>query len=212
MRNYVALWSLLAACSLPSFADVTPTGPPSSDPPSICNSVAGNLVLNCGFETGNTADWVFTPAASGSGFFIAGGQFANSGSYGAGFGAIGSLDDTLSQTLSDPAGYEYDLSFYLANFSTAPGEADFHVYWDGIDIFNASSNAFPYTQFTFTVVGTGDDTLTFAGRQVPAAYGLDDVVVTRGPLVTPEPRYIVLLAAGLLVCLVSARPAKKIAS
>jgi hypothetical protein len=207
MRNPVTLWSILVIGCLPSFAEVitTPSGP-FTDPPSICNSVAGNLVLNCGFETGTTADWVFTPAAVGSSFFILpGAPFANSGTYGASFGAIGPFDDTLSQTLSDPAGYKYDLSFYLSNHSTAPGQADFHVDWDGTDIFNASTNAFPYTQFTFTVVGTGNDTVTFAGRQVPSFYALDDVVVTRGPLVTPEPSYIVLLAAGMLVCLVLAR-------
>jgi hypothetical protein len=212
MRSRVALCSLFVMGALPSFADVktTPDGA-LSDPPSICNAVSGNLVLNCGFETGTDADWVFTPAVIGTSFMILpGAPYANSGEYGSTFGAIGPFDDTLSQTLSDPAGYSYNLSFYLFNDSTAPGQADFHAYWDGVDIFNASSDAFPYTQFTFTVVGTGNDTLTFAGRQVPSFYALDDIVVTKGPLVTPEPGYIALLAAGLLVCLVFARGAQKI--
>ena len=39
----------------------------ASDPfrASICDHVAGNLVMNCGFETGNFSDWTVTPAASG---------------------------------------------------------------------------------------------------------------------------------------------------
>jgi hypothetical protein len=203
-RRNQALWfSVLLLGPLPSFADVLT---PSGDPPSICNAVAGNLVLNCGFETGDTTGWVFTPAPSGSNFGVEGGEFANSGAFGAQFGATDPFDDFLSQTLSDHAGSDYTFSFYVTNLGDAPADnADFTAEWNGTLVYSAPTTAFPYTQESFTVMGTGNDTITFSGRQLDSWYALDDVVVRQSPSVVPEPGYMALLAIGLLGGIVLAR-------
>ena len=86
-------------------------------------------------------------------------------------------DDVLSQTLATTKGAVYTISFWLSSHLSDPGGADFHVSWDGTDLFDASSSAFAYSQFTFTVVGNGNDALSFAGRQYSSIYRLDDVVV-----------------------------------
>ena len=166
------------------------------DPPSICDAVAGNLVKNCGFETGDFSDWTVTHAAGGilavgidplvihSGFFVAA------------FGAEGATDDSISQVLSTTAGHDFHLSFFLANFGPAPaGEADFRASWDGTTVFSASTFAFAYTQFSFVVPGTGSDTLQFAGRNLPEFYALDDIVVTP----VPEPSTLSLVGLGMLL-------------
>jgi len=202
-RSKISLWLVLSSLLLllipaSAFAQKSaPSGGSVVDPPSICDTVSSNLVLNCGFETGTFAHWTTTPAASGSDFGIVSGVEANSGSYAAAFGAVGSLDDSISQTLTTSAGGTYTVSFYLTNSSSpSTGQANFYAYWDGTQIFSASGSAFPYTQFSFTETGVGSDTLTFAGLQVPAWYYLDDVVVTSASV--PEPNTLSLLAVGLL--------------
>jgi hypothetical protein len=40
------------------------------DPASICDHVAGNLVKNCGFETGNLTDWTSIPGRGSRGFGV----------------------------------------------------------------------------------------------------------------------------------------------
>ena len=69
---------------------------------------------------------------------------------------------------------------------------DFSVLWDGNAIYSQDSTNPPspqnWTQYDFTVTGTGSDTLTFLSRQDPSYQGLDDVSVTQvsssGPTLT----------------------------
>lgn len=186
---------VLGSASLAKATKIAP--PPLPDPPSACTAVAGNLVANCGFETGSFSGWTTTPAASGSDFGV-NAEWAHSGTYGAGFGATGTLDDSISQTLTTAPG-TVNLSFWLANFSNCVGCADFSAHWDGVDIFDALSTAFSYTPFSFIVPSTGSDTLQFFGRQVPSFYGLDDVVVTQAAAsAVPEPSTFTLLGTGLM--------------
>jgi hypothetical protein len=199
--NTVGLLGLLAL-ALPTalLANKAPLGPALTDPPSICDAIAGNLVTNCGFETGNTTSWTFTPAAAGSDFFIGSTPTygVNSGHFDANFGATASLPDTLSQTLPTTAGNFYTVSFFLAN-DTGCGASNcsFTASWDGVTEVIAPTTAFGFTRFGFTALGIGSDTLTFAGDQAPAWYGLDDVSALPGSP-TPEPSSILLFGSGLL--------------
>ena len=65
------------------------------DQPSICDAVAGNLVMNCGFETNDFSHWTVTMAASDSNLFIS--PISHNGSFAAAFEAIGTTDDSISQ-------------------------------------------------------------------------------------------------------------------
>jgi len=73
----------------------------------------------------------------------------------------------------------------------------FHVQWNGDTVFAlVNAAAFPYTAHLVSVVATGPfTTLEFAGREGPAAYGLDDVRVTTAAV--PEPATGLLLATGV---------------
>jgi hypothetical protein len=182
LRSFLTLLALLGLAAIPLSAA------------SLCDAVANNLVANCGFETLNLANWTFTPAASGSDFFISTTPAqANSGSGAAWFGAVGSLDDSISQVLPTTPG-TVRLQFYLMHDSTNSAN-DFNVYWDGSPVYQILNRAtFSYTLVDIpNLVATGHDTLMFAGRDVPAFYGLDDVVATEGP----EPGTIGMLFGGL---------------
>ena len=88
------------------------------------------------------------------------------------------------------------MSFYLQNEATTTRDmADFIAYWNGVNVFEASSQ-FDSTQFTFTVVAGGSGTLAFAGYEPPARYDLDDVVVTQAT--TPEPASLWLVGVAAL--------------
>src|SRR6267378_1982555 len=69
--------------------------------PSICDAITGNLVKNCGFETGDFTDWTTIPAvpANNSNFGVDN-RLPNSGTYAAFFEATGTFDDTITQTLT----------------------------------------------------------------------------------------------------------------
>lgn len=155
-----------------------------------CYSVSGNLIANCGFETGNTSGWTFIPAGSGSDFYVGGGGYNRT--YAAWFGAVSYQYDTLQQVLVTQPGASYDVSFWLAHDYTDSANS-FYVAWDGNPIYSAPQYSFVYTEIETTVVGTGLDVITFNGYEVPAWFTLDNVVVA-----TPEPGSLILLGSGVL--------------
>ena len=148
---------------------------------SICDNVAGNLAVNCGFETGNFSGWTLSGNTGFTGV-TSNPTYVNSGNYGAQLGPIGS-DGYLSQTIwgntwtfayrQDPAYWGLDdfvvtfagscgagcavfnSSFYLYNDGGTPN--DFTVYLNGANVgpFLVDAGAFPYSQYSgFGFVGT----------------------------------------------------------
>ena len=186
-------FSLVAVIALACLAFAAPT---YAD---ICGSVVGNLVQNCGFEASTSfppMDWTFTPAPGGGSdiFLESGGSGCSSGNNCVWFGAVGRTDDTISQTLSNAAG-TFDLRFYLGHTSTNRAN-DFNVFWDGTNVFsitNTASFAIGLVDIA-GLIGTGNDTITFAGREVPNWYQLDDVSVVQ---TSPEPASLLLLGSAL---------------
>jgi hypothetical protein len=174
---------------------------PSALRADVCGSVAGNLVANCGFETGDFTGWTIIPAAAGSDLHIFGSP-VNSGNWSAGFGAVSGLNDYIYQDLTTTPGGIYDVTFYLATGSVS-STGQFVANWGGSNIFTqtgGTNSGSVFTEYSFDEAATASSTqLEFGGNTPPSWYYLDDVsVVYTGTTVTPEPSIILLLGTGLM--------------
>jgi hypothetical protein len=159
----------------------------------VCSVVAGNLVVNCGFESGNFTGWTQSGNTSNTGV----GNFPpgpNSGSFDAFFGPAGSVG-FLTQTIATTPGTVYTVSFFLRNHNAVTPNS-FSASFGGTNLMTLTdSPSFGYTQFVFSVVALGPLTdLQFAFRHDNSEWFLDDVVVTA----VPEPATMMLLGSGLL--------------
>jgi hypothetical protein len=188
----------LLALLVPSIAfcdKVVPIALLAQDPPSICDSIAGNLFQSCGFETGDFSGW--TQSGNTASTFVVGnfdGFLPNSGTQFAAMGPSGS-DGFLSQTIVTAPGDFYAIAWYLASDGGTPN--DFNVSWDGNTIFSQTDITVPdFVLYSFTEVATSAaTTLTFGFSSEPSYLALDDTSVT-DTSVTPEPGSFALLAAG----------------
>jgi hypothetical protein len=169
---------------------------------SICDAVAGNLVSNCGFETGDFTDWTIlnndgNTAVEPNSFNPPG---ANSGEFFAALGDASSTPTTISQTFSDVAGSTLTFSFYLY---TDGNPYSFTADWDGESLLSLGSAVTTtpegYTDYSFTLTGTGSDTISFIEQDPLGFDGLDDVVVVDPPPSgVPEPTSLAFAAAALV--------------
>jgi hypothetical protein len=118
--------------------------------------------------------------------------------------------ENVSQTMATTLGMTYQLSFSMAaEIYGGPSTRTMDVLWNGVTIGRPS---FEYTgqgptsmgwvQFSYTMLGTGSDTLTFQST-TPGYYGpaLDGVALVP----VPEPSVISLAGLGGLAYLVHAR-------
>ncbi len=206
--GFAAFAIAAAAPFLPTFAAASA---------SICDTVVGNLIQNCGFEAGTTTstiggssdtlapvDWTVNAAFDQfNGFNQVQGSTANSGNFSLKIGNdVGSPAPAISETLTTLKGATYAGTFYLAYGGSGGGNtagAFFDAEVNG-SIVKALDGTAPlaFTKETFSFVGTGSDTVTFTGNTNPSEWFIDDISVVTSAVPEPSLAWLMLIGAGAL--------------
>jgi hypothetical protein len=195
--------SLVAgACALGFFVSS-----PASATPSACDGVAGNVIQNCGFESGDNSHWGLVNAPIGSDQFATT-SAAHTGSFG---WAIGATDptapnwDIIYQVFATTPGQRYDVSYFLGTDGTPPGEGKVNLFFDGYEQFpflpntGVTANVFfdpgsAFVEEKYSFVATGPLSLVYFGGWDQFGFEFMDDVVVRN---APEPFTLSLVGAGL---------------
>jgi hypothetical protein len=184
---------------------------PQSKAGSICDAVSGNLVANCGFETGDFTGWILSgndvPAELGNLYGVEGtdpfdGISPHSGSYQAYIADLVANSTTLSETLTTIPGHEYLVSWYLAQDTAilAPYSNAFSVSFGPATL--VSLTAVPvegYTYYSSPATATSSSTtLSLTLGNDLGEFLLDDVTVSA----VPEPAAWTLALGGVALAFI----------
>lgn len=140
------------------------------DVPSECDMVAGNVVANCGFETGALPPWILVNDP----FFTSVVRLPHTGDFALESGPTDPAMGFVSQMVPTVVGTTYHLTFWLNNNNT-PNR--FQVSWEGAVIFDQTNLPNQqYTLYSFNVVScNATSQLKFGFYNLPDFMHLDDV-------------------------------------
>jgi hypothetical protein len=185
-----------------------------ASPLPLCASVTGNLVSNCGFQSGDFMGWTLTgndvPLQLNDQYGVEGtdpldGIAPHSGSDQAFFADLDANATTLSQTLSTVAGKTYVLSFYLAqDTATVPPYSNlFSASFAGVSLESLTAVGVEgYTKYSYAgVASTSSSVLSLTLGNDLGEFLLDDVSVT----LAPEPSTWMMAFGGSLLALIFRR-------
>ncbi len=168
---------------------------------SICDGVAGNVIVNCGFETGDLTGWT-----AGGNFSFSGvsgsAPYVNSGNFGAQLGPVGS-DGTLSQSFmgntvtfsfrQDPAYWGLDDVFFV-DLGPCSFFAGCNIWQAGFWLYNDGGNINDFTVF-WNGVDVGPDLVNAGAFGYTEYVAIPDLI---GYSSTPEPGTMLLFGSGVL--------------
>jgi uncharacterized protein (TIGR03382 family) len=160
--------------------------------------MAGELVVNGGFETGNFSGWFVPPnrppGPDASNFRVVTDGGAHSGNF---YAQLSSTPlQFMSQILPTQAGHNYELSFWLRSPSIAPQMLT--VRWEGAAIFNQGIffQDTDWHRFTFPLhANITGSFLEFGQNVFPFEWHIDDISVV--PIPAPSAAPLLLLGSAV---------------
>ncbi|MEP6835431.1 MAG: PEP-CTERM sorting domain-containing protein [Gemmatimonas sp.] len=191
---------------------------PTTSSAQSCQTMAGNLILNCSFEQGIVNNGADYPNAVVSNWIpLSGPQGGTFERWTNGFDGFYAQDGNshielqvngptvIQQLLGTTIGQTYDLDFWAAHRPRDQGGySQIDVYLNNMLLISTGQIATPYQwqEFNTSFVGSGSETIEFRAMGNQLSYGdfLDNVSVVDGgdinTSVVPEPSTLALMGAG----------------
>jgi hypothetical protein len=182
---------ILLACAMAAMPMLSLAGVPT------------NLVVNGSFEVPVVGGWTIFDSIVG---WTSTNGIEIRSNYGTAYDGqqFVELDTTqnsaMSQLLNTTAGMAYDLSFWYSPRINTGNTNDIQAFWNGVQLGSTLTGSNPdgvhhWAQYTFSVIGHGQDTLSFAAAGANDSYGGSLDAVSLSPV--PEPETYAMLLAGL---------------
>lgn len=134
--------------------------------PSVCDGISGNLIQNCGFETGDYTDWTLLYGTANIS------SNSNSGRYAA---DVPTNLPQLEQSFSSAAGTQYTVSYYLStsvygfDFVCVDGASGFPLGCQNVIGHSPSG----WTKISFQFTGDGSTDILYIETTSPAGFSGD---------------------------------------
>jgi hypothetical protein len=178
---------------------------------SYCTGVAGNIVVNCGFETGVLSPWAVSGNTTDPPGGFDGSEYgsdagdAATGNFGFYAGPIGSAL-VLTQTLTLMTQEEYEFTFAIEDDAANPDPAtytqQFSATLNGDTLLTLTNpvtvGSFTTESFLVDIETITSDSVSFSFRNDTNYWSFDDVVVVALGSAIPEPSSLMLVAGSLL--------------